>query len=311
LYLVRHGMAASRRQARSLIAAGHVRVNGSRWRKGRAVTAADVVELDAPATSPGLKAAPELPLDVLYNDAEFLVVNKPGLLPCHPLGPDDRPTLMNSVVARFAQAAFVGGNPLEGGLVHRLDNGTSGATMVALTQAGLERLRGALKAGQIHRRYVAVVRGSLKDPLLIDVPIAHHPRNRRKMIVVHDADAAVKLKARPALSAVTPLRRINDFTLVEVVPRTGRRHQIRVHLADAGFPLAGDELYGGPGIAALAPGRFFLHLSELRIAVAGGNFKGRIADPSGAQALVVIAPIPDDLSKCLEAMAPGSADSLA
>jgi 23S rRNA pseudouridine1911/1915/1917 synthase len=297
VYLVRHGLAASRRLARSLIAAGQVRVNGSRSRKGRNVTSADTVELDTTPAASVLKPAPELALDLLYAGAEFLVVNKPGLLPCHPLGPNDRPSLMNAVVARFPQAALIGGNPLEGGLVHRLDNGTSGAVMVALTEAGLVRLRSALKSGQIHRRYLALVQGKLEHGLEIAAPIAHHPRNRRKMIAVHGQRAAAKLKARPATSAVTPIRPIEDCTLVEVLPQTGRRHQIRVHLADAGFPIAGDELYGGARVAALAPGRFFLHLSELRIPIADSNQNAQAG--SAGEPLVMVAPIPDDLRRCI------------
>ncbi len=299
LYLVRQGIVASRRMARSLISAGYVRVNGFRSRKGRNVGPGDTVELEQAPGSDALKPAPELPLDVLYVGAEFLVVSKPGLLPCHPLGPMDRPTLMNAVVGRFPQAALIGSNPLEGGLVHRLDNGTSGAVMVALTEAGLARLRGALRSGQIHRHYVALVRGKLQHALEITVPIAHHPRNRRKMIAVADQRAAARLKGRPATSVITPIRQVNDFTLVEVSPRTGARHQIRVHLADAGFPIAGDELYGGPRMPLLGSGRFFLHLSELRIPMAVGQDESSASARSSQRPLVVRAPVPDDLRNCL------------
>ncbi|HEV3110962.1 MAG TPA: RluA family pseudouridine synthase [Candidatus Binataceae bacterium] len=300
-WLVRRGLADSRRQARDLIAAGHVRVNGRRWRKGRSVGFDDVVELDPPSAAPALTPDSHLPLDVLYHDEEILVVNKPALLPCHPLHLEDRPTLMNLVAAHFPQAAHAGNKPLEGGLVHRLDNGTSGAIMVALSEAGFVRLRAALKSGQIERSYVALIAGALEHPLELDTPIAHHPRNRRKMTVVHDPRAAAKLKARPAMTAVTPIRKVNGFTLVEVIPRTGSRHQIRVHLADAGWPIAGDDLYGGPAMAALAPGRFFLHLAELRIPPAGKRNSVQISSvDDGQETLIVVAPLPDDLQACVE-----------
>ncbi len=298
---MRRGLADSRRQARGLIAAGHVRVNGHRWRKGRSVSAGDVVEVDPPPAAAALTPDSHLPLDVLYHDEEFLVVNKPGLLPCHPLRPEDRPTLMNVVAAHFPQAAHAGNKPLEGGLVHRLDNGTSGAIMVALSEAGFVRLRAALKSGQIARRYVALVKGALEHPLELDAPIAHHPRNRRKMAAVHDPRAAARLKARPAMTAVTPIRKVNGFTLVEVIPLTGSRHQIRVHLADAGLPIAGDSLYGGPAMAALAPERFFLHLAELRIPPARKRNSAQITPvDSGEETLIVVAPLPDDLQACVE-----------
>ena len=301
---MRSGLADSRRHARGLIDAGHVRVNGHRGRKGRSVSADDVVEVDPPAAAPALTPDSHLPLDVLYHDEEILVVNKPGLLPCHPLRPEDRLTLMNLVAAHFPQAAHAGNKPLEGGLVHRLDNGTSGAVMVGLSEAGFVRLRAALTSGHIARRYLALVRGALEHPLELDAPIAHHPRNRRKMMVVHDLHAA-RLKARPAMTAVMPIRKVSGFTLIEVRPRTGSRHQIRAHLADAGFPIAGDDLYGGPAMASLAPGRFFLHLAELRIPRAGKRNSAQINPvDAGQEVLIIVAPLPDDLQACVEEPGP-------
>ncbi len=285
LYLVRHGHADSRRRARDLIATGYVLVNGQRCRKGRNVTAQDLVDVTAPHTAAMLAPNPGLPLDVLYHDAELLIVNKPGLQPCHPLRREERDTLMNAVVAHFPEAADAGVKPLEGGLVHRLDNGTSGATIVALTESGFARLRAALGSKTIVRSYLALATGILERPLQLDAPIAHHPHNRRKMIAVNDSRLAGKLKARPALTRVKPIRRAGRFTLIEVTPHSGCRHQIRVHLAAAGFPLAGDELYGGPLMAALAAGRFFLHLAELRIP----PMPNRVGD-GGQDAIVVVGP---------------------
>jgi len=302
-YLVRQALAASRREARSLIAAGHVRVNGYRCAKGRILRAGDVVEVSTPPAAAALTPDFDQPLDVLYYDEDIAVVNKPGLLPCHPLRLQDRLTLMNSVVARFPQAAGVGNKELEGGLVHRLDNGTSGAIMVALNAESFTRLRTALKRGGILRRYVALAQGDVKNSLQLTAPIAHHPRNRRKMIAVHESSLADKLRARPASTAAAPIRRINGFTLLEVVPATGSRHQIRVHLADAGFPIAGDELYGGPAATALAPGRFFLHLSELCIprGIKPGDAPA-VQGESASQLLEVVAPLPDDLQACIRQM---------
>jgi 23S rRNA pseudouridine1911/1915/1917 synthase len=296
VYLVRRGLARSRRDARALVAAGEVRVNGHRCSKGRSLTAFDVVEVGASAKTPALSPDPNLPLEILYADPQLLIVNKPGLLPCHPLRHGHRPTLMDSVLARYPQAAHAGSNPLEGGLVHRLDNGTSGAIMVALTTAAFARLREALKSGLIARRYLALVAGALGDPLEFDAAVAHHPRNRRKMTAVRDPKAAAKLKARTASTAVKPIREVGGFTLVEVTPRSGRRHQIRVHLAQAGFPIAGDELYGGPSMAPLPPGRFFLHLEELWVPaeILSGSPK------PGREPLTVNAPLPADLKACLD-----------
>ncbi len=300
LYLVRQGHAASRRHARDLIAAGNVRVNGHRCRKGLSLTASDLVDVEPSGGTSAIVPNSDLPLRVLYQDDEMLIVDKPGLLPCHPLHAGETQTLMNAVVARFPQAATAGTKPLEGGLVHRLDNGTSGAVMVALTPAAFARLRAALRNKQIVRSYLALVEGDVKRAFQFDSPIAHHPRNQRKMTVVNDPRMAAKLKARPAFTAIKPIRKAGRFTLLEVLPRTGNRHQIRVHLADAGFPLVGDELYGGPARAPLPPGRFFLHLAQLRIPSVGRGSAPESAADEQEAALVVTASLPADLRNCIE-----------
>ncbi len=126
---------------------------------------------------------PSLALEILHEDAAVLVVNKPGDMPCHPLDAGERDTVMNAVVARFPEIATVGEKPLEGGLVHRLDNGTSGALLIARNRGAFEKLRDAIRAGRISRRYEALVAGAVEDKIQIDTPIAHHPKNARKMVV--------------------------------------------------------------------------------------------------------------------------------
>ena len=299
LYLVRHAYAESRRQARGLIAAGQVLVNGQHCRKGRNLTAQDVVVVTLPLGAAVLAPNFDLPLDILYQDTDLLIVNKPGLQPCHPLRGAERDTLMNAVAARFPQQALAGAKPLEGGLVHRLDNGTSGATMVALNESGFARIRAALRNQTIVRSYLALAAGTLERPLQLEAPIAHHPHNRRKMMAINDSRLAAKFKARPATTRVKPIRKAGRFTLLDVTPRTGCRHQIRVHLAGAGLPLAGDKLYGGPAMAALAPERFFLHLARLRIPRTGLEWAPPHGDVSDQDAIVIEAPLPPDLQECL------------
>jgi len=290
-YLVRTGLAASRRNARELLANGLVRVNGRILTKGQAVEPSDQVQVEQAYEGPALKPNPEIPLALLFEDPAMLVVNKPGLLPCHPIRRDERATLMNAVVARFPETADAGNKPLEGGLVHRLDNGTSGALIIARNPASFAFLRGAIRGGRIERHYLALISGHPGPPLELTAPIAHHPKNRRKMIVLHEhIGTQGALAARPAFTIVEPIRRIGAFTLVRVTPKSGMRHQIRVHLADAGFPLMGDELYGGPPLAALPPGRFFLHLSRMRS-----------QSPAGGE-VAIEAPLPSDLIDALAAI---------
>ena len=290
-YLVRTGLAASRRNARELLASGLVRVNGRILAKGETVAAGDQVQVDQAHEGPALKPNPEIPLTVLFEDPATLVVDKPGLMPCHPIRRVERATLMNAVAARFPETAAAGDKPLEGGLVHRLDNGTSGAVIIARNPSSFAFLRAAIRGGRIERHYLALVSGDFGAARELDSPIAHHPKNPRKMIVVSKQVAAPsRVAARPALTLVEPVRRIGAFTLVRVTPKSGMRHQIRVHLADAGFPLMGDDLYGGPPLAGLAPGRFFLHLSQMRFqSPAGGDIS-------------VEAPLPRDLTAALAAI---------
>jgi 23S rRNA pseudouridine1911/1915/1917 synthase len=287
-YLMRMGFVHSRRVARELIERRRVRVNGRIPRKGDLVSPGDQIEVEAVAPEPALIADHTVSIDVLYSDPAMLVVNKPGLMPCHPLEPGERGTLMNGVVARFPETATAGEIAREGGLVHRLDNGTSGALMIVRTRDTHERLRRDLAAGRIERRYQALVVGALKDPQKFDEPIGHRRRNSQKMAGLA-AGVRTRGRARPASTRVEPLRRLGCFTLLRVIPRTGSRHQIRVHLADAGHPILNDRLYGAPRCAELPEGRFWLHLAEIEF------------DSPAAGRVLVTAPLPPELSIFLDA----------
>jgi 23S rRNA pseudouridine1911/1915/1917 synthase len=262
-YLVRVGFATSRRVAQELVERGMVRINGRRSRKSEIVGSDDVVEVAPTQKYSPIEANRDLTLVVLHEDAATIVVNKPGGIPCHPLRAGERDTVMNAVVARFPETASAGDKPLEGGLVHRLDNGTSGALLVARNHGAFEKLRDSIRAGRIARRYEALVVGAVDEKIEIDVPIAHHAKNPRKMVVGDPAGANPKRAGRGAITTIEPVRRVGSFTLVSIVPKTGSRHQIRVHLANAGHPIVGDTLYGGPVSEMLAQGRFWLHLCDI------------------------------------------------
>ncbi len=285
-YLVRMGLAPSRRAAKELIEGELVRVNGRLCRKDRIVGASDRVEVIRRLRAGSIAPNPALPLEILHQDDALIIVNKAGAMPCHPLREDERDTMMNAVVARFPETADAGDSPREGGLVHRLDNGTSGGLMVARTPRAFRTLRAALRAGAIGRTYEALVAGNLKQRVELALPIAHHPTNPRKMTVANGKGAIPEGKGRAALTIVEPLERFADATLVRATPRTGSRHQIRLHLASAGFPIVGDVLYGGPPSPFLCEGRFWLHLREIELK----SEKGRIK---------VNAPLPEDLENAL------------
>jgi 23S rRNA pseudouridine1911/1915/1917 synthase len=159
-------------------------------------------------------------------------------------------------------------------------------------------MREALRSGRVTRRYRALVAGRIAGPIEIATPIAHHAKNARKMVVVEASETTsgagpakvttrYRSTPRPAFTQVEPLSYQNGFTLLTVTPRTGSRHQIRVHLASIGNPIAGDELYGGPQLAGLAAGRFWLHLVELEFEP---PWRGRVE---------AVAPLPSDLEGSL------------
>ena len=286
-YLVIAGLAPSRRAAQELIAGGMVRVNGVRCRKSETVSDNDHVEVVGQLRAGAIESNPDITLENLYIDDALIVVNKPGAMPCHPLRAGERDTVMNGVVARFPETANSGDSPREGGLVHRLDNGTSGALIVARNREAFAVLREAIRSGKITRTYLAMVDGAVISPMELRVPIAHHAGNPRKMVPGEGQSTTRRRAGRPATTLVEPVQRVGRWTLVRAMTRTGSRHQIRVHLADAGFPLVGDSLYGGPVIPELAPGRFWLHLSQLEL-----------DSPAGSH-IKVTAPLPKDLKKIM------------
>jgi 23S rRNA pseudouridine1911/1915/1917 synthase len=321
-YLVRLGWADSRRAAVELVASGCVRVNGRRCLKGEPIAAGDRVEVVATRAAAAITPNPDLAIDFLFADEAVIIADKPAPMPCHPLHYDERNTVMNAVVAAYLETAETGEQPLEGGLIHRLDNGTSGALMIARTREAFTAMREALRTARVTRRYLALVDGRLDRTIEIATPIAHHPKNPRKMVVVdsldlgagasgpprHERAASLTVAAknhratgatpasvsvryrsnpRPAFTRVEALSHPRGFTLARVTPRTGNRHQIRVHLASIGYPIAGDDLYGGSPLADLVAGRFWLHLAELEF-----------ESPAGGR-IIVTAPLARDLTDSL------------
>jgi 23S rRNA pseudouridine1911/1915/1917 synthase len=244
--------ALSRRVVRRLIDDGVVRVDG------RVVGRGTRLEAGARVTLPlvTLEPEPDLPVDVVFADERVVIVDKPGGMPGHALDPRQRGTVAAFLAARFPDTTRVG-DPLSSGLAHRLDTGTSGLLVAARTPAVHARLRAAFRAGDVAKRYLALVAGSPPAHTVVDTPLAHDPRDRRRMIA-----AAIGLRAWPARTEIARLRAGNGCALVAATLRTGVTHQVRVHLALVGCPVLGDALYGGPS-AGLPATRHALHASAL------------------------------------------------
>jgi 23S rRNA pseudouridine1911/1915/1917 synthase len=261
--LVRHVDGLSRARARRLIQEGHARVNGYRAKKGQRLTPGDQVRVDSvPPPADFVPLRVPGPLRIVHEDDALVVVDKPAGMPTHPLRPDEHATLANALLARFPEMEGVGYALREPGILHRLDNDTSGLLLAARDDATFIALRAALKGGAIDKRYEVLVDGTIEGPVVIDAPIAKHPSDPRRVHVCLDALDRRHSVARPAVTELIRVRPVGKrFTHLTVKAAVAVRHQIRAHLAAQGHPLVGDWLYGGSSRDELE--RHFLHASEL------------------------------------------------
>ena len=255
----------SRARLQRLIADADVLVNGRAVKASYKLRIDDEIEVEL-TPLPATAFAPEnIPIDIVYEDDDLIVVNKPAGIVVHPAAGATAGTLANALAYHFQQLSTAAGK-VRPGIVHRLDKGTSGLLVVAKTESVHEGLADQFRAREVFKSYVALVHGQVvKDSGEIDQPIARDPRHRTRMAVVRGG--------RPALSIYRVRQRFDRFTLLDVELKTGRTHQIRVHLAWVKHPVVGDEVYGGgrdntvtqPKLRALIGrlGRQFLHAERL------------------------------------------------
>jgi 23S rRNA pseudouridine1911/1915/1917 synthase len=229
-------------------------VNGRIARPAALVREGDVVEYESPEPE-RLPPRPEvIPIHVVYDDAEVVVVDKPAGMVVHPAAGHAAGTLVHALLGLGGSWSALGG-AARPGLVHRLDKGTSGLILAARTDAAHRALAGQLASRTLSRTYLAIARGGIQgERRVVDGPIGRDPRNRLRMAVVEGG--------RPARTRLQVLERGGGHTLVRCDLETGRTHQIRVHLAALGHPVAGDELYGR--LRPQDPRRPMLHAWRLR-----------------------------------------------
>lgn len=282
--LVRRVDGMSRAKARRLIGDGLVRLNGRRARKGTRLNAGDEVHLRELPPPPDFDAAPgEGELDIRFEDAHLVVADKPAGLPTHPLRPTETETLASRLVARFPEMQGVGYARREPGILHRLDNDTSGLVIAARRQEVFDRLRQALTELEIDKRYLVLVDGRV-EPQVIEHRIAKHPSDPRRVHVCVDALDRRLPASRPARTEVLSSKPVGSRALLEVSAARAHRHQVRAHLAAIGHPLVGDWLYGGSVVPGLS--RHFLHASEIRM-----------LHPITGAPLGVSSPLPEELAQ--------------
>lgn len=238
----------SRREAKELVHAGLVRLNRRRGRASDLVCAGDRVELFE-STVGEVAPHPGGEVRVIYQDDSMIAVDKPVGVPSVALRRSEHDTVANFLIERFPETATAGRSDLEGGLVHRLDNATSGVLLAARSTAAYAALRRQFDERTVRKEYLAVVSGRLLRPRVVNDPIAHAGA---KMRVCASDEEASKRRAREACSEILAVEPGIDTTTVRVRIPTGVRHQIRAHLASIGHPVVGDELYGGPSAQRLA-----------------------------------------------------------
>ncbi len=241
-----------------------MRLDGRRVRKGQRLEQGDVITLAVmpPPTDFVPIACEGSRVRVVYQDDHLVVVEKPAGMPTHPLHPDETDTLVNGLLARFPEMKGVGYALREPGIVHRLDNDTSGLLLAAREVSSFEALRLALRSGAIAKHYDVLVEGAVEAGVVFDAAIAKHPSDPRRVHVCVEAGDRRLASARPARTEVIRAEVVaKGFTQLRVSASVAVRHQIRAHLAAFGHPLVGDWLYGGAHREAL--GRHFLHASWL------------------------------------------------
>lgn len=273
----------SRRRAQGHIEAGEITVNGRRARKGDSLRAGDAIAVwSPPETGPWRpRPDPAVGFGVVLEEPSFLAIDKPSGIPSVPLDPGEAGTLAGGVAARYPECAVLGRSSGDGGLLQRLDRGTSGLVLVARTQGAFDRLFAAQRRGEIAKTYVALVawRGA-PLPEVIDATLSGIGRG--------GASVAVGPRGAPATTRLRNVTPLGTCALVEAEIHLGARHQIRAHLAHVGAPIAGDARYGGPEIPGLE--RLFLHATRIRA-----------PHPDGGDPICVDCPLPEELRRALPA----------
>jgi 23S rRNA pseudouridine1911/1915/1917 synthase len=289
----------SRSVVQKVIEAGAVRVNGQVAKASYKVRYDDKISIHLPEPTHDAPVAEDIPLETLYEDEFLVIINKPADMVVHPAKGHWSGTLVNALRFHFDQLSGINGD-YRAGIVHRLDRDTSGVILVAKEEATHRDLSMQFEERKIFKEYVAITQGTLdRDSDYIEGRIAHHPHDRIKMMVTDDED-----EGKDACSYYETIERFRGFSFCRIQPRTGRTHQIRVHLASIGCPVLADKVYSG---------RDSLRLSDITETDAAGDevllsrqalhaFRLRLRHPKSGQVIEAEAALPPEFVKTLTAL---------
>ncbi|MBO5669924.1 MAG: RluA family pseudouridine synthase [Clostridia bacterium] len=280
----------TRSAAVRLIEEGQITVNGKCPNKKDKVKAGDAVSVNLPEPEPDVALPQNIPLDIIYEDEDILIVNKPCGMVVHPAAGNPDGTLVNAILYHCGDSLSGIGGVIRPGIVHRIDKDTSGLLVVAKNDAAHLSLSEQLKVHRVSRVYHAIAIGNLReDSGTVDAPIGRHPTDRKRMAVLRGADA----HARDAVTHYRVLERFDGLCHIECQLETGRTHQIRVHMSSLGHPLLGDPVYGGASHRfcqnhpALIHGQC-LHAAELSL-----------IHPRSGEEMHFTCPLPEDMERIL------------
>jgi 23S rRNA pseudouridine1911/1915/1917 synthase len=284
----------SRASLQRYIEEGLVHVNGHPCKKRLLVAAGDLLVVHLPPPPPSHVTPQEMKFDVLYEDADLFIINKPPGLVVHPAPGNREGTFVNGFVAHCSDLEC--DDPIRPGLVHRLDKDTSGVLIAAKKPEILSALSEQFQQRRVHKEYLAIVVGRLEQPIGVDKPIGRDPVHRQRMAVVANGKSAkTEVVPEGPPFRLTPyeakgrecIQSRQDCTLIKAIPHTGRTHQIRVHLAWLGVPILGDSVYGIRSVNEMWNGpRQMLHCRSIAF-----------THPRTGEEMVIHAPIPEDFAK--------------
>jgi 23S rRNA pseudouridine1911/1915/1917 synthase len=285
----------SRSAAARLMEEGAVTKNGIPVGKKDKICEGDVICVALPEPE-GAQAQPEnIPLDIVYEDEDIIVINKPVGMVVHPAAGNEHGTLVNALLYHCGDSLSGIGGVIRPGIVHRIDKETSGLIAVAKNDAAHIALSEQLKDHSMGRVYDAIILGNLKeDSGTVDAPIGRHPIDRKKMAILRGSEHAKEARTHYAVTERFSIPGQGTMCRVECRLETGRTHQIRVHMASLGHPLLGDALYGGGGTRFEATHRALIHGQCLH----AGQL--HLTHPTTGKAMEFFAPLPEDTVKLIE-----------